>query len=78
MPLLRAAFLSDEEHRNLLTQAGFTDVTTKHLRGKNWILAMGRRAGSSMETARPSTPQRFSSQLLRSISCYRFNVAQPS
>jgi ubiquinone/menaquinone biosynthesis C-methylase UbiE len=44
MPLLGAAFLSDEEHRTLLTQAGFVEVTTKHLPGKNWILAIGRRS----------------------------------
>lgn len=43
MPLLRAAFLSDAEHRDLLTEAGFTEVETKHLSGKNWILATGRR-----------------------------------
>jgi len=43
MPLLRAAFLSDPEHRDLLTQAGLTEVTTKHVSGKNWICAMGRR-----------------------------------
>ena len=43
MPLLRAAFLSDQEHRDLLTQAGFTAVETKHVSGKNWIFAMGRR-----------------------------------
>jgi ubiquinone/menaquinone biosynthesis C-methylase UbiE len=43
MPLLRAAFLSDTEHRDLLTQAGFIEVQTKHLSGKNWILATGRR-----------------------------------
>jgi hypothetical protein len=43
MPLLRAAFLSDAEHRDLLIQAGFTDVETKHRPGKNWILATGRR-----------------------------------
>jgi ubiquinone/menaquinone biosynthesis C-methylase UbiE len=43
MPLLRAAFLSDAEHRDLLTQAGFTDVATKHASGKNWICATGRR-----------------------------------
>jgi len=43
MPLLRAAFLSDAEHRNLLTQAGFDEVATKHLPGKNWICATGRR-----------------------------------
>jgi ubiquinone/menaquinone biosynthesis C-methylase UbiE len=43
MPLLRAAFLSDAEHRDLLIQAGFTEVETKHRPGKNWILATGRR-----------------------------------
>jgi ubiquinone/menaquinone biosynthesis C-methylase UbiE len=43
MPLLRAAFLSDEEHRDLLTQAGFTEVTTQHRSGTNWIFATGRR-----------------------------------
>jgi ubiquinone/menaquinone biosynthesis C-methylase UbiE len=43
MPLLRAAFLSDAEHRDLLTQAGFTEVATKHMSGKNWICATGRR-----------------------------------
>jgi len=44
MPLLGAAFLSDEQHRELLSQSGFMDVETKHVSGKNWILAMGRRA----------------------------------
>ena len=43
MPL-RAAFLTDEEHRNLLAQAGFVEVATKHRPGKNWILAAGRRS----------------------------------
>jgi ubiquinone/menaquinone biosynthesis C-methylase UbiE len=43
MPLLRAAFLSDAEHRDLLTQAGFAEVTTKHVPGRNWICATGRR-----------------------------------
>ena len=43
MPLLRAAFLSDAEHRDLLTQAGFAEVATKHVSGKNWICATGRR-----------------------------------
>jgi SAM-dependent methyltransferase len=46
MPLLRAAFLSDAEHRELLTQAGLTDVTTEHVPGKNWICATGRRPDS--------------------------------
>jgi ubiquinone/menaquinone biosynthesis C-methylase UbiE len=43
MRLLRAAFLSDAEHRDLLTQAGFTEVTTRHKPGRNWICATGRR-----------------------------------
>jgi ubiquinone/menaquinone biosynthesis C-methylase UbiE len=43
MPLLRAAFLSDAEHRDLLTQAGFTEVATLHVPGRNWICATGRR-----------------------------------
>jgi SAM-dependent methyltransferase len=43
MPLLRAAFLSDAEHHELLTKAGFTGVATKHVPGKNWICATGRR-----------------------------------
>ena len=43
MPLIRAAFLSDAEHRDLLTQAGFAEVATKHVSGKNWICATGRK-----------------------------------
>lgn len=43
MPLLRAAFLTDAQHKDLLIQAGFTEVETKHRSGKNWILATGRR-----------------------------------
>ena len=43
MPLLRATFLSDAEHRDLLSQAGFSEVVTKHFPGKNWICAIGRR-----------------------------------
>jgi len=43
MPLLRAAYLTDAEHRELLTQAGFTEVATMHLSGRNWICATGRR-----------------------------------
>ena len=43
MPLLRAAFLSDEEHRELLIKAGFAAVETKHVPGKNWIVAKGDR-----------------------------------
>jgi len=43
MPLIRAALLSDKEHRDLLTQAGFIEVTTKHVSGKNWICATARK-----------------------------------
>ena len=43
MPLLGAAFLSDQEHRDLLTKAGFVEAATKHVSGKNWICATGRR-----------------------------------
>ncbi len=43
MLLLRAAFLSDAQHRDLLTQAGFTGVVTLHRPRRNWICAMGRR-----------------------------------
>jgi len=43
MPLLRATFLSDDEHRDLLTLAGFTEVATVHVSGRNWIYATGRR-----------------------------------
>ena len=43
MPLLRAAFLSDAEHRDLLTEAGFEAVATMHRSGRNWICATGRK-----------------------------------
>ncbi|HEY6108781.1 MAG TPA: hypothetical protein VIV56_07745, partial [Gemmatimonadales bacterium] len=43
MRLLRAAYLSDAEHRDLLTQAGFTAVSTMHAPGRSWICATGRR-----------------------------------
>ena len=43
MPLLRAALLSDAEHRDLLAQAGFIDVATMHRSRRNWICATGRR-----------------------------------
>lgn len=43
MPLLGAAFLSDQEHRDLLAQAGFCEVKTYHISGKNWICATGRK-----------------------------------
>jgi len=43
MPLIRAAYLTDAQHRDLLAQAGFTEVTTTHKPRKNWICAIGRR-----------------------------------
>ena len=43
MPLLRAAFLTDAEHRDLLIRAGFAEVGTSHLPRRNWICATGRR-----------------------------------
>jgi ubiquinone/menaquinone biosynthesis C-methylase UbiE len=43
MALLRAAFLSDAEHRELLAKAGFAEVTTVHRSGRNWICAAGRK-----------------------------------
>ena len=47
MPLLGAAFLSDAEHRDVLKQAGFTEVATIHRPGRNWICAVGRKATES-------------------------------
>ena len=43
MPLLGAAFLSDQEHQDLLTKAGLTEVATSHRSRKNWICAIGRK-----------------------------------
>ena len=48
MPLLRAAYLSDAEHRDLLAQAGFTEVTTNHVPRKNWIAATGRKTAATV------------------------------
>ena len=45
--LLGAAFLSDSEHRDLLSQAGFSEVTTRHLPRTNWICAIGRRPATA-------------------------------
>ena len=44
--LMRAALLSAAEHRNLLEQAGFTDISTLRYPGKGWICVTGRRPGS--------------------------------
>ena len=47
MWLIRAAHLSDAEIRDLLAQAGFSEVSTMHLPGKSWICALGRRPQAS-------------------------------
>jgi ubiquinone/menaquinone biosynthesis C-methylase UbiE len=44
MALIRAAYLTDAEHRELLTQAGFAGVETFHEPGTTWICAIGKRA----------------------------------
>lgn len=49
MPLLRAAFLTDQQHRDLLTQAGFSEVSTSHLPGKSWICATGRKLSNAQK-----------------------------
>jgi len=43
MLLIRAAFLSEAEHRTLLVNAGFTEVTVYRPPGQSWICAVGRR-----------------------------------
>jgi hypothetical protein len=52
MPLLRAAFLSDAEHRDLLTQAGFTEVATMDLAGKKLDLRHGAKAAAIEDLCR--------------------------
>ena len=60
MPLLRAALLSDAEHRELLTQAGFTDVATVHVSGRIGFVPLGESPSRGFPEhaengARPST-----------------------
>lgn len=43
MKLLRARYLSASEHRELLSEAGFTEVTVSEEPRKGWICAVGRR-----------------------------------
>jgi len=43
MKLLRATYLTVAEHRDLLSQAGYTEVAVSEERGKGWICAVGRR-----------------------------------
>ena len=48
MWVISAAFLSEAEHRDLLEQAGFAEVATKHQPGTTWICATGRRPPNSV------------------------------
>ena len=43
MALLRASYLSADEHRNLLASAGYHDVDVFEERSYGWICALGRR-----------------------------------
>jgi SAM-dependent methyltransferase len=43
MKLLRATYLTLEEHRSLLLQAGYAEVEVFEERGKGWICTVGRR-----------------------------------
>ena len=45
MKLLRATYLTLEEHRNLLVEAGLAEVEVFEERKKGWICAVGRRPG---------------------------------
>ncbi|PYP62905.1 MAG: class I SAM-dependent methyltransferase [Gemmatimonadetes bacterium] len=42
--ILRAAYLTPDEHRHLLVDAGFVDVQIFEEKAKGWICASGRRA----------------------------------
>ena len=42
--ILRAAYLTPDEHRRLLLDAGFVDVQVFEEKAKGWICACGRRA----------------------------------
>jgi ubiquinone/menaquinone biosynthesis C-methylase UbiE len=46
MRLLQARYMTPAEHRDLLTQAGFMEVSTFRLPGKSWICVTGRKPGS--------------------------------
>ena len=47
MKLLRAAYLSANEHREVFEQAGYSDVEIFEERRKGWICATGRKAESA-------------------------------
>ena len=43
MRLLQARYLSADEHRTLLANAGFVEVNVDALPGKGWICVVGRK-----------------------------------
>jgi SAM-dependent methyltransferase len=43
MMLLRATYLTPDEHRDALTSAGYADVEVSEERSKGWICALGRK-----------------------------------
>lgn len=43
MALLRATYLSVDEHRRLFSEAGYTDVAIFEERGKGWLCGVGRK-----------------------------------
>jgi SAM-dependent methyltransferase len=45
MKLLRATYLTEDGHRELLSAAGFTDVVVSVEPSKGWICVVGRRPG---------------------------------
>ena len=51
MTLLRARYLTVEEHRQLLTSAGFSDVDVHTDARKGWICAVGRKPGVDHQPA---------------------------
>jgi hypothetical protein len=42
MKLLRATYMSVEEHRDLFATAGYTDIVVTEERRKGWVCAVGK------------------------------------
>jgi len=53
MMLIRAKYLTAEEHRALLVNVGFSDVQVHEDRGRGWICVTGRRPASEPATIPP-------------------------
>jgi len=47
MKLLRATYLTADEHKALLISAGFSDVEVFEQRDKGWLSAVGRKPASA-------------------------------